>query len=402
MFEPAFEPRHWQRDALTAWIQADRRGIVEVATGAGKTNLGLLAAHDVLASDLARRVYILVPTIALLDQWYVSIGEDLGVPAAEIEVWGGGHEPGPVRLFNLMVINTAREQLAALPDLPKSLLIVDECHRAGSVVNSHALEGKFAATLGMSATPDNQYDRRLDEVLRPYLGEVIYRYSLIDAYKDGILSPFTLINVSIELDQEEKEAYAELTRKAHIALHSKRISDDERNRRLRVVLRRRASVSNHAHLRSPVAVKLVESHRGERCLVFNEYIGEAERIAQMLKERGHSVALYHSQIGDGLRHDNLRLFRRGSFDILVTCRALDEGLNIPEVRVAIIAASTATERQRIQRLGRVLRPARGKERAVVYTIYATSAEERRLVKEAKIMGDQAEILWHRAGLPARG
>src|SRR5205814_1573713 len=124
-------------------------------------------------------------------------------------------------------------------------------------------------------------------------------------------------------------------------------------------------------------------------------IGEAEKIANDLKERGHSVALYHSHMGDGLRHDNLRLFRQGRFDVLVTCRALDEGVNIPEVRVAVIAGSTSTQRQRIQRLGRVLRPAPGKELAVVYTIYATEVEELRLAKEAERLSEDAQIEWRR-------
>jgi superfamily II DNA or RNA helicase len=80
----------------------------------------------------------------------------------------------------------------------------------------------------------------------------------------------------------------------------------------------------------------------------------------------------------------------------VTCRALDEGFNVPEARVAIIASSTASPRQRIQRLGRILRPARGKQRALVYTIYATDQEEQRLAREAETMDEIANLKWLKA------
>ncbi|MBO0800202.1 MAG: hypothetical protein J2P31_15385, partial [Blastocatellia bacterium] len=148
----------------------------------------------------------------------------------------------------------------------------------------------------------------------------------------------------------------------------------------------------------PTAVHLAERHRGARQLVFHESIESAEAILSLLKARGHSATIYHSRLGPHMRRENLRLFRRGVFDTLVTCRALDEGVNIPEVQVAIIAAATASDRQRIQRLGRVLRPSPGKPRAQVYTIFATDAEERRLREESSRLDGVAEVNWLRAGL----
>jgi superfamily II DNA or RNA helicase len=80
----------------------------------------------------------------------------------------------------------------------------------------------------------------------------------------------------------------------------------------------------------------------------------------------------------------------------VSCRALDEGFNVPESEIGIIAASTATHRQRIQRLGRVLRPAPNKERAIIYSIVASVPEIRRLAAEAEDLKEIAEIEWSRA------
>jgi superfamily II DNA or RNA helicase len=128
-------------------------------------------------------------------------------------------------------------------------------------------------------------------------------------------------------------------------------------------------------------------------MVFHESIDHANQIAEILVAQGHSVAAYHSRISDNVRRENLRLFRRGVIDVLVTCRALDEGANMPETVVAVVAAASASTRQRIQRLGRVLRPAPGKEYAIVYTLYATQIEEKRLLEEANALEGVASVHW---------
>jgi superfamily II DNA or RNA helicase len=97
-----------------------------------------------------------------------------------------------------------------------------------------------------------------------------------------------------------------------------------------------------------------------------------------------------------VRSESLKLFREGGLRVLVTCRALDEGFNVPEAQVAIVAASTATRRQRIQRLGRVLRPAKGKDGAIVYTLVTSQAEITRLKEEEGDLNGVASISWSSA------
>jgi superfamily II DNA or RNA helicase len=128
-------------------------------------------------------------------------------------------------------------------------------------------------------------------------------------------------------------------------------------------------------------------------IIFHERVSSANALYAILKKRNHSVCLYHSKIAPTWRRDNLRLFRQGVFDVLISCRALDEGMNVPETAVAVIASSTASQRQRIQRLGRVLRPARGKDKATIYTLFATEQERIRLANEAERLEGVAKILW---------
>ena len=123
-------------------------------------------------------------------------------------------------------------------------------------------------------------------------------------------------------------------------------------------------------------------------------IGELSTV--QLLENGVKSGVYHSKLTLRARAGMLGQYRRGDIDVLVTCRALDEGFNVPETELGIIAASTATRRQRIQRLGRVVRPARGKAGATIYTLVATGPEIDRLKEEEERLEGVASVRWSRA------
>lgn len=387
--------RAWQVRAFEQWQSNDRRGIVRVVTGAGKTFFALQCALDGIRAHPGLRIAIVVPSIALLDQWYVDLQEELGAQQQEIHIVRRGTQPSEEARFYLAVLNTARLHGVGLPPDVPGMLVVDECHRAGAEQSRRALKGRFVATLGLSATPEREYDEALTGVLIPRLGPIVFEYTYVEAAADGVIAPFGLVNVGVPLTADEDERYTKLSRQVSIAWRAfKRGEADEM--RVKILLRRRALLSAKARRRVPVAVSLADAHRGVRMVIFHEGIAEAEEIAALLRERNHNVTLYHSKIASAMARDNLRLFRRGRFQILVSCRALDEGVNVPETEVGVIASSTASTRQRIQRLGRVLRPAPGKDFATVYTLFATKTEEERLRAEAEGLVGTAEVVWRRA------
>src|SRR5690606_2768103 len=119
-------------------------------------------------------------------------------------------------------------------------------------------------------------------------------------------------------------------------------------------------------------------------------------IHQVLVDNNVKAGVYHSKLTMRGRVQMLTAYRRGDIDVLVTCRALDEGFNVPETQIGIVAASTATRRQRIQRLGRVLRPASGKDGATIYTLVATEPEVARLKQEEEDLEGVALATWSRA------
>jgi len=381
------ELREWQQHALAMWSKSGHRGIAAVVTGAGKT-IFALAAIAMLEPDTT---LIIVPTLALLDQWWEEAASFFGLSLDEIHILRP-HQRLKRGTINLGVLNTAAKLSSGVADERGCFLIADECHRAAAAQMRSALDRPTIASLGLSATPERAYDDWLDEVLVPALGPIIYRYEYGDALRDGVIVPFILRNVVFELEADRQEEYDKLT-KAIARSIARRGYDDERTVAL---LLRRARVLNMSLNRVKLALKLVAANRGRRILVFHEDIVACELIRSVLAENDVGAGVYHSRMPLRARADVLAAYRRGDIAVLVTCRALDEGFNVPETQVGIIAASTATQRQRIQRLGRILRPASGKEGAVIYTLVSSKAEIDRLRKEEIDLQGVADVSWSRA------
>lgn len=392
-----YEPRKWQLLALEKWKE-NFRGIISVVTGGGKTVFAFLCIREYISLFPDKKIIIVVPTITLLDQWFISLLDEFGVSKEEIAFFSGESKAKKYNRINIVVINTARNILPLIQNKDEYFLIVDECHRAGSPLNGSAIKGNYFATLGLSATPERDYDDGFQKYMSPNLGNIIYSYDYKDALKDKVICEYELINVKIDLLEHEQEKYNQLTRKITI-LKSKNDMEDPVNKgKLNLMLIQRARVSSNALMRMPVTSKLTEQNKNERIIIFHESIEGATLIFHTLLKRNQNATIYHSKIGSNLRRDNLRLYRNGVYNILVTCKALDEGMNAPETTVAIIASSTASSRQRIQRLGRVLRPAKNKSKAIIYTLFATEAEKDRLIDEYKELSNEIKISWLKSSI----
>jgi superfamily II DNA or RNA helicase len=166
----------WQHEALQAWLDNGSMGIIKAVTGSGKTMVALMAIRRSLAEG--GRAVILVPTCALLGQWKKVLKEQLQLGDEQIGCAGGGNRCHPSRqAVTIWVMNSARTSLAgALEHVPPSvpiLLVVDECHRAGSKKNAHIFESRYDAAMGLSATPERVGDPGYEQVLLPALGRQV-------------------------------------------------------------------------------------------------------------------------------------------------------------------------------------------------------------------------------------
>lgn len=383
---PKLTPRGWQVKALAEWEHANHRGIVSVVTGGGKTVFALSCV------DRIRPIatLIIVPSAALLEQWWEEAANYFDLDLDEINIVTGSLR---FRLgaINIAVLNTAAK-LAGRMQEHSCFLIVDECHKAASEQFRAALRVNTFASLGLSATPERPYDDGLTNVLVPALGPVIFSYDYADALRDGVIVPFELRNIVFELEESRQAEYDKLS-KAIARSISQRGAEAEETIALFL---KRARVLNLSLNRIRLALKLVAVNRGRRTLIFHEDIEACDLIHGVLTENGVKSGVYHSKMPLRAKAAMLGQYRRGEVDVLVTCRALDEGFNVPETEVGIIAASTATQRQRIQRLGRVVRPAKGKTGASIYTLVATGPEIQRLKEEEERLEGVATVTWSRA------
>ena len=390
------KPRQWQSDALADWKSSGLRGIASVVTGAGKTFFAILCMLAVWKRHPDAKVLVVVPTIVLMDQWRIAIQEEMRISDDDISLIGGGMRNSGDALVTIAVLDSARKIIHEVIGSKKWFLIVDECHRVASSANRKVLEPDYVATLGLSATPERQYDDLFETVVIAGLGPIVFRYEYKDAAADGIISDFELWNIRVSPDSDEQAKLGAVNRAIFMEVERLKTDSESNSPRLRRLLLRRSRYSQQVQSRISTTLALVERFRGMKGIIFHESIHSANQINEKLVTRGNRTRAYHSQLGSPTRYLNLLLYTRNQVDVLVTCRALDEGFDVPRAEFGIISASTSSIRQRIQRLGRVLRPHPDKKTATIATLYVLPSEAELLRLESERLEGVAEVRWFEA------
>lgn len=202
-FETQFELMSWQRQAIQEWNVVRRRGIVKVATGAGKTYM----AFGIIRELPRARVAIIVPTIHLMRQWATKIEQELGIGSREIGFFYG-EEHQELRPITIFVVNTAAKFLEKVHRRnPFSLIIYDECHHYGAPSFCTVLEPNIGWKLSLSATPERLNDPDGTNLLIEKIGPIVFTYGLKEAIEDGILAHFDLIKVFTYFNGREEQKY---------------------------------------------------------------------------------------------------------------------------------------------------------------------------------------------------
>lgn len=417
----------WQKECKNLWWENNSEGIVKVITGAGKTIFALSIISQLknmgIYDDYGLKIIVIVPSTTLLEQWKNEFIDKLNLSEEEIGVYYGREKDNlGEKEVMIYVVNSARENLSSHIEKAKdkrkfdTFFIADECHRYGSTQNSKIFNNNFTYKLGLSATPERQGDYGFEKILIPNLGNVIYRYGYERALEDGVISPYQLYRVSIELTKDEKSEYKKMSDKASkmfLSLKNKypqlesgnvikklgqlqKETGDKALSNYTILLNRRKSIVHESKNRFK-AVKWIFSNKikhDDKVLIFHERIEYADEIYNYLLNKDYNVGVFHSQI-EGSPKIILDKFRNGEINILVTCKALDEGFDLPQIDTGIIVSATSSIRQRIQRIGRVLRKAQGKYSSSIYTIYVKGIEDRIFTTfEMKDMKGAAEEIKH--------
>lgn len=365
----ALDLRPYQQAALFAWERADRRGLVALPTGSGKTWVALAALASLRVPTL-----VAVPTRVLLHQWRRAVAR---VWEGEIGQWGDGRTclaPVTVATFE-----------SAWRRMPKwgdhfGLLVLDEAHHFGgeAATRLSLLEMCTAeARLGLSATPAEP-----GGALEALLGPVVYRARIAEL-AGGYLAPLDRVSLYLDLTEPERRRFEQdygAFRAAFLPFRARRpgapwseflaeAGRSEGGRRALAAWRASRRVLAFGEAKRLAVRELLARHREERVLVFTPDNQTAYHIA-----REHLIMPITCDIGRGERDRALERFRRGELRALVSSRVLNEGLDVPDAEVGILVGGTQGPREYVQRLGRVLRPAQGK-RALVYELYTRSSPE---------------------------
>jgi superfamily II DNA or RNA helicase len=392
----------WQSQCIDRWFASGKKGVVKVVTGAGKTTLALAIAErlqQTLVSDL--RVAIVVPTIVLQDQWHSEILKGSNLPPSSIGLVGAGRNDSFESGAQIIIAVLASASKKLAEDVrhshisEKLLLIVDECHRAGAPEMRRIFDTKRAYSLGLSATPERDDDlpdppeeevpeaEHSGEVLNfqstvigQELGEIVFELSYADAIKQGILPAFQIIHYGLPLSEPESKEYRRLSqeisdlqgdlqtrnRRGILLIRwckSQASKGDRKAARYISLLGDRKRLLYKAKSRSEAVIQILREQCAEnpdaKAILFHESIEEVMRLFAELRNLGFQVVAEHSGFPDAMRARSIHMFREGLARIIVSARSLIEGFNVPAADIGIVVAASASVRQRVQTLGRLLR-----------------------------------------------
>lgn len=393
---PGVVPRDYQKAAMRAWLAAGGKGILAMCTGAGKTLTALYLACKLIEKPENRPMVILVvcPFLNLAYQWIREMGR-FGIAPVECfesrALWERELQEAYQKLstkltpvVGIVVTNktflSAAFQSALKPNLAVHLLIADEVHNLGSPRLKEILPQSIKLRLGLSATPERHNDAAGSHAIFDYFGQPVFEFGIAEAIKQGVLMPYTYHPIVVSLTEQEAGDYLELTEK--ILRLFPRDDGDSLSEVLKNLLIKRARLIAAAANKLPALRGIIQDLKEplERAIV---YCGDGSVECPLTEQLDRQITVVTRLLGTELglrvrrftceesgeeREEIIRALRDRDLNAVVAIRCLDEGIDIPDVRIGFLLASSTNPRQFIQRRGRLLRRSdeTGKRRAVIY------------------------------------
>jgi superfamily II DNA or RNA helicase/HKD family nuclease len=361
------QSRKWrhQDEAIALFLKAER-GVLNLATGTGKTRTALRIMTRLFERREIGSAIIAMDGLDLLEQWY---GELLALKSQlpkGVRLYRDYNPFKEVQDFSLSPENaillvsrsagSIRDPLvSALRRLDaghasRTLLVHDEVHRLGSPGNRDRLDTfseRIRFRLGLSATPDREYDADGNSFITAHIGPELMRFELRDAIKRGILSPFNYHPLRYDLTDEDRAKVRDVYRlQAARAAAGEPMSQEQ-------VWTAIANVYKTSPAKLPVFARFITEHQQllERCIVFVETQEYGEEVLDIIHGHRPDFHTYFS----GEDSDTLKRFARGDFECLLTCHRVSEGIDIKSLNSVILFSSARARLETIQRMGRCLR-----------------------------------------------
>ena len=351
------DPRWRHQDEAVAAFLGNPAGILEMATGTGKTRTAIKILSHLVSEGAINCAIVTMEGTDLLEQW-----------AGELDAWsldgspkwliyrhfGRYHEMSDFLVDpEKTLIVVSRGQLARLllrlPDRikAKALIIHDEVHGLGTPSLVASLTGQHTAfgwRVGLSATPDRAYDAQGNDFITSELGPTLYRFPLEKAIARGVLSEFDYRPLAYDLTEGDRERLRLVYAKKAARLREGRpMGNEELWTEIAKVYKTAEAKPEifEEHLR--VAPEILN-----RSIIFVETIEYGERILASIHRRTHRYRTYYADDD----RDHLVAFARGDIDCLITCHRISQGIDIRSLNAVILFASARAKLETIQRIGR--------------------------------------------------
>ena len=390
-------PYGHQGKAVAAWEcePNPERGTISMATGAGKTITALICATRVQNRLKGRPLLVVIsaPSVPLIHQWRkeaAKFGVRAVVPTLEANTHmaltnlfrrlrvGGTHlvivtnHLISSRGFQATIANKTNSATAA-----ETLFIGDEVHTLGAAKFVANKPTFFTRRLGLSATPERQYDPDGTEELFAFFGEPVYEFGLDQAI-GFCLTPYNYYVHATTLEDDEVAQFERLSQQIRTAMAKKvRDSRDHDETFLQRLLIRRRRIIETASTKLSLLRKVLQQ-RDPRSLD-GALIYATAKNPQQFEDIGSLLDILEvrwapvtqaTTASPKVLASRLEAFADGGYQVLLAKKVLDEGVDIPRIREAFIVASSTVEREWIQRRGRVLRRHRDKPYALVHDFLA--------------------------------
>lgn len=409
-------PREYQKQALQNWKGNNQKGLFAMATGTGKTITALNCLLEIFNKLGYYKAIILVPTITLVEQWEIECKKfnfsTIIKVCSKYNKWKSA--VANLRLLEMtnnnndssyIIISTYSSFVRSnvfmeLNQFPKNklLLIADEAHNMGGGLMAQRLtEIKYLRRIGLSATPERQFDETGNRKLMDFFGcpeNYTFEYSMAEAIENGALCRYYYYPHIVRLTNTEMTEYVELSKKIVKIMGFK---DDESQERLKMLLLKRKRIIHKAANKLPIFQQIIQQRMSEKgnlkfTLVYVPEGNKPDDLESDIFDRADTISSdpetehliddftrivrdldshiivrqFTSESTD--RDAMLKGFANGEIDVLTSMKCLDEGVDVPRSELAIFCASTGNPRQFIQRRGRVLRTHKDKRFAIIHDL----------------------------------
>jgi superfamily II DNA or RNA helicase len=379
---PNFELYEFQKEAIESWQNHNKQGTIILPTGSGKT---IVALGSIVRTQ--KKTLIIVPTLALLEQWKNRIHTLLEIPFEDIGEFGGGKHD--IKDITIITYDSAYLYVKRLR-LQFGLLILDEAHHLAGP-NYQIIADAYIAPhrLGLTATLDIE-EISYSNLMTKGFGPIVYQKNPDDLKETKILSEFKIVTTQVKIDNiDEYKRFIKvlqdyikvLPRSRKLSYFQQiifRVNRDHRAQEALQAYRKARDISFSAKKKLDELEKLLVEHKEDKMIIFSDYVAFCEKIA-----RTFFIPCITHRTSAEERRWILEYYKRVPRAKLVTSKILDEGVDVPDAKIAVIMISSGSKRQFIQRLGRILRRHPSKDEAILYEIVSEDTLEERLSKKRK-------------------